>query len=154
MILVKCNKYNLNSMVKGKVIRKLHNITGDWMPLFCMSEINLNWVFMSWCHGLKFWAFPTSLCSWTCQLPELPPIWVQRGEHWVLDCLWRIQENQIASQEGWAGQENLWGIYPKWCSQRGQLATLKRSAQKGMQVFQGTRHWIWDLLHAKQVHYQ
>lgn len=57
---------------------------------------------------------------WPGCLPQLPAVWVQRRERWVLDVLRGLQEDQESREDGLQSQEDLRGLHPIRGTQRGQ----------------------------------
>lgn len=71
-----------------------------------------------WSAWWELWFF--LLCRrWAGSFQSFPEVWIQWGKHWLLDQLWRVQENQITLKTKSQGQKDLQWIHLRPGNQRG-----------------------------------
>lgn len=84
------------------------------------SKCNLNYLLKTnvppglWVNAVFLFTFRRDK-----DLPGLPEVRVQRWEHWVLDGVWGLQEDQVFVQDVLQGQKDLQMLHPGWGHERG-----------------------------------
>lgn len=85
---------------------------------------------------------PDVIFRWACFLQVLPEDRIQWWEHWILACLWKLQEDCIPEEKNCSSSQTVQGVYSTSGSKGGKLI-LWRRIQKDLPVpfCEGTSKW-------------